>query len=284
MKKLILFLFIPFISFAQTDVPTGARMIVTTVNFDSLTTDSARIVVLPSGVALEEIWIAVDSTITGSAGDSIKIGITGERPIHPFRFADLAYDSIAQGGKMRLSHLVHRSFSGGAKYTHNSTVSVTTGDAEVFSEVYGLQLFPYNDFDTTAFGALKVRPYRDGYYNCYMGISFQSSKNNVTARGEVFINGAGYDYLAFERTISTATQTGAASASGGVYLAEGDTIRMGLSSTANATIFLLSDAQLTMYRVTPLDPYTTDAEREIWLYTRATGGQVRVFVKYRELL
>lgn len=284
MKKIFIsiLLLLPVALSAQYDyayAATKAKMI----RLDSLATDSAHVCTLPAGVMLTRVMIVVDSAITGSDGDSIKIGIRGERPLHPFRFADFPYDSLAEGTRKQLSHYTYRQSVSGYTYTYDMEIAVTATDADVYYPIVGLEPFPVNDFEISATGAMIVKPYRDGCYDIRFGASLSASKANVDAHGEIFINDAGYDYISYERTISTASQIGSAFASGGASLAEGDSIRFHLKSDTPATTYTVHHAQLVACRTRDESPYTTDAEREIWLYTRATGGQVRVFVEYIEL-
>lgn len=283
MYKIIISFFL-LCSLAQAqDIYPNAVSRAVTIKIDTLANDSTVLFILPAGVMLEGVYISIDSTITGSPGDSIKIGIQGERPLSPFRFADFPYDSMAQGTKDQLSHHIHRQNVVGMLYAYENEVTTAATDADTYYRIQGLLPFPANEFGLTATNSLVCPPYRDGLYMINTHISFSSSKANVLGHGEVFRNATGFDFVAFERTISTASSTGDASANGVVYLSEGDSVYFALKSDVASAVFTIPHAQLTVRKASYGHPYVTDAERQMWLYTTAATGQIRVFIKYREL-
>ena len=289
MRYIILFLL--FLSVASSQVygpdsaPTDAVQFETRIRFNDLVGDSALVLELPAFVALTEMYVIIDTALVSSGGtDSVKIGISGERTTTPHRFADFKIDSIGVGEIMEVSHKQYRQTVAGMLYTYDGTLDVNTGDAETYTPIQSFSMFPRTDFDVTNAGAMRVRAYRDGIYEVSVNLAFGANAANVTAHAELFRNGQPYDYISFERTITTASQIGAASMSGEIRLAEGDSLKVYLKSSGTNTTYTIEHGQFTLTKLQDGQPYVTNKIRRIYLYCDAATGQIRVITKYRRIL
>ena len=266
----------------------GVKRLYTRVHLPTVNTgqDSVLLFSLPANVELRYMSVHCDTIISPGGTDSIKIGISGEDiPVgDSYRFASIWNDSLQAGESVVVSHLTNRSNVAGQLYTYDGTVDVVCSDAETYYPITGLMRFPFGVLDTSGSGsALIVPKYCDGWYSAQFNISFSAS-SATTAHAEISLNGAGYDYIAIERTIGTGSSIGAASASGGIYLAAGDSVGIFIESDSPSKTFTINHCQLTLEKYTNGVPYRTGATgKDVYLYTGSQVGTFRFYLEYVEI-
>ena len=245
--------------------------------------DSVLLFAVPAGAELRSLTIICDSAYTGGETDSIKVGIQGEDTPYTdsFRFADIASDSLSAGDALALSHTHYRQGNAGKLYIYDGEVAVECTDADTYYPVTNMLRFPYGTFDTSITGsALIAGKYMDAWYEGSFNISFSASKA-ATAQVELFKNGAAYGEIAIERTISTGNQFGAASASGGVHLAAGDSLGVSMKTSSAGTTFTIHHMQVSAAEFDDSAPYRTGStSKNIMLYCGATTGRFRFVLEY----
>lgn len=284
MKYILFVLLLPYIAFSQVEVPDDAKMITKTVWLDTLTVDSALVCELPPFVAIERIYITVDTALVSSGGtDSIKVGIQGEKTITPHRFADLKIDSLSVGQILALSHYATRQNVVGEVTTENGTVSIVAETAEQFYPAEGFDKKPDSDLPITTSGALLVSAYREGKYAVMIGVSYESDKVGYM-HGVIQRNASMYGFVEFKQSVSNLSVFADGSRGGTITLAEGDSVKFAASSSANNTVFTIEHGDLSLVKIPDGQPYVTDKIRKIYLYCDAATGQIRVIVKYRSIL
>jgi len=284
MRYLVIYLLLPMICMAQGNIPMeGSRFIYASVSLYEQS-DSALIATVPANAELRRITMICDTAFTGGETDSIKIGIQGEDiPYNDsFRFGDLPHDSLSAGDAVSLSHYHTRQDEAGMLYTADSSVTVECTDINTFYPVGGLTKLPFGDLrESTTGAALIVQKYREGYYRANVSFSFESDNGNVVSRGALFKNTSRLEQVEFARKIGTANDVGSASAVGGVFLADHDSVRFELSSDQASTTFTVNFAQVVLQKYRDFKPYRTGSEpRNIMLYCGATTGRFRFVVEY----
>jgi len=290
-KRILILLLLPVSVFAQ---EFGQVQIATADISLYQYTDSATLFELPANVELKSLTMICDTAFTAGETDSIKVGIQGEDApsSNSFRFGDLKHDSLKAGESLSLSHYTSRQQVAGKLYAYETELVVACADADTYYPITGLRAFEIthvgqgwstkDNFDTSVTqAALIARKYRGGWYRANIGMSFYGSKANIVAHGEIYLDTDGWDYITFEEAIASASNTHTASASGGVYIADGDSVRFMLKSDAASTNYTVTHGQLVLQKYEDRTPYRTGSEpKNIMLYCRATTGRFRFVVEY----
>ena len=293
MKYLLLFFF-PILLFAQND-STGVRQSVSgafwkekTVSALDFTVDSLDLFSIPAHCIIEEIYIGTDTA--WAKGDSISIGIEGERITKPSQVIKIAAADfvIEQCLSIPVSRYVHHAH--GSEYigaVGDMTISMPAGEAE--ENYRTLRPFnaggsPENIIITDS--SLIIGEYGDGHYSVSVNSSVSLDVVQTTLHAAIFINdvekteGEQEYYSPAPSTINPVDLTGLFS------LAEGDEVKVKMvadkAADATVTHFNLSLVRQVGHFET-LCTGATEKPLVIYLYgdTASMVGRITIRIQYR---
>lgn len=236
---------------------------------------------LPPRSIVEHMYMVIDTALTYDASDSILIGPDAGSSISLFgRFKISELDS---NGVYELNHYSTRPEGRSGGYLYENTENISIASAGTY---YPITSFESNTTLNTIpmiNGVITIPNNYAGIYTVGINLSFKTDNPNIEIHGVVLKNNVIYEPITFQASVPSPNVMIIGTSFNDMDLAVGDSLKFAVSGDNNTTLDILHGQFYLRRSCLPLKYKTGKNTQEIYLYSAANAGRVRIFIKYRKL-